>query len=81
MLRMLAMWHMTIRNSVLRNTFIPRSNGCLGLASEDSLLVFAAISQQKSYLEAVELVYCNYLTCVLLQFFSTLELANLHFIQ
>ena len=35
----------TIRNSVLRNTFIPRSNGCLGLASEDSLLVFVAISQ------------------------------------
>ena len=58
-----------IRNSVLRNMFIPKSNGCLGLASEDSILVFLAISQRKSYLEPVELVYFNYLTCVVLEFF------------
>ena len=58
----------TIRISVLRNTFIPKSNGCLGLASEDSIVVFVAISQRKSYLEPVELVYFNYLTCVLMEF-------------
>ena len=37
----------TIRNSVLRNTFIPRSNGCLGLASEDSFTCYCCYQPAK----------------------------------